>query len=194
MGTQAYDAVAGTQGLTISRFTSASESRRQFPTLAESGPGGRTLKGTVRARPGVLLRCVAGVLALALHGSGTCCAALASAGARHQASLCVQIVYYDGQFDDARLNVTLACTAAHAGAAVLNHASVTSLLKVRPRELAPHPDQACAQPLALQDDHGKVHGVRVQDNLSGKTHEVYARQVRPRCLPLLVWPVPVNAR
>ena len=44
-----------------------------------------------------------------------------------------QIVYYDGQFDDARLNVTLACTAALAGAAVLNHASATSLIKVRRR-------------------------------------------------------------
>lgn len=42
-----------------------------------------------------------------------------------------QIVYYDGQFDDARLNVALACTAAGAGASVLNHAKVTNLLKVR---------------------------------------------------------------
>jgi hypothetical protein len=42
----------------------------------------------------------------------------------------VQIVYYDGQFDDSRLNVSLACTAALAGAAVLNYAEVTQLLKV----------------------------------------------------------------
>ena len=42
----------------------------------------------------------------------------------------VQIVYYDGQFDDARLNVALACTAVAAGAAVLNHTKVTKLLKV----------------------------------------------------------------
>ena len=47
---QAYDAVAGTQGLTMSRFTSASESRRQFPTLAESGPNARALKGTVHSQ------------------------------------------------------------------------------------------------------------------------------------------------
>jgi len=40
-------------------------------------------------------------------------------------------VYYDGQFDDARLNVTLACTAAAAGATVINHTSATKLLKVR---------------------------------------------------------------
>ena len=40
-----------------------------------------------------------------------------------------QIVYYDGQFDDSRLNVSLACTAALAGAAVLNYAEVVELLK-----------------------------------------------------------------
>ena len=44
--------------------------------------------------------------------------------------LASQIVYYDGQFDDARLNVSLACTAALAGAAILNYAEVTDLLKV----------------------------------------------------------------
>ena len=43
----------------------------------------------------------------------------------------LQIVYYDGQFNDARLNVALACTAALAGATVLNHARVTKLIKVR---------------------------------------------------------------
>ena len=45
--------------------------------------------------------------------------------------LLAQIVYYDGQFDDARLNVALACTAVSEGAVVLNHAKVTRLLKVR---------------------------------------------------------------
>ena len=49
-----------------------------------------------------------------------------------------QIVYYDGQFNDARLNVALACTAALAGATVVNHAKVTKLLKVRNL----HPQQA----------------------------------------------------
>ena len=41
-----------------------------------------------------------------------------------------QIVYYDGQFDDSRLNVSLACTAAMAGATVLNYAEVTRVIKV----------------------------------------------------------------
>jgi glycerol-3-phosphate dehydrogenase len=50
-----------------------------------------------------------------------------------------QIVYYDGQFDDSRLAVTLACTAARAGATVLNYAEVTRLLKV----MAPCPAIRC---------------------------------------------------
>ena len=47
----------------------------------------------------------------------------------------LQIMYYDGQFDDARMAVTLACTAALAGATVLNHAECERFLKV-----IPHPD------------------------------------------------------
>ena len=47
-GLKAYDLVAGTQGLTLSRFTSASEAQRQFPTLAERRPNKDTLKGAVR--------------------------------------------------------------------------------------------------------------------------------------------------
>ena len=44
-------------------------------------------------------------------------------------SLKGSVLYSDGQFDDARLNVALAVTAAHAGAVVLNHCSVVDLLK-----------------------------------------------------------------
>ena len=44
---QAYDLVAGSQGLTMSRFASHKESHRQFPTLAEHQPNGKSLKGTV---------------------------------------------------------------------------------------------------------------------------------------------------
>lgn len=43
---------------------------------------------------------------------------------------CMQVMYYDGQFDDARLNVALACSAAAAGGAILNYTEVTSLIKV----------------------------------------------------------------
>lgn len=38
-------------------------------------------------------------------------------------------LYYDGQFDDARLAITLAKTAAHYGAVVTNYTEVTELLK-----------------------------------------------------------------
>lgn len=68
----------------------------------------------------------------------------------------IQIQYYDGQFDDARLNVTLACTAAAAGAAVLNHCEAAALLK---------------------DASGRVTGARVTDRQSGKSFDVHARVV-----------------
>lgn len=42
----------------------------------------------------------------------------------------LQILYYDGQFDDTRMNVALACSAAAAGACVVNHVEATSLIKV----------------------------------------------------------------
>ena len=41
-----------------------------------------------------------------------------------------QIVYFDGQMDDARINVALATTAAMAGAVVANHVRVVDLSKV----------------------------------------------------------------
>ncbi|KAJ1403121.1 hypothetical protein SESBI_27528 [Sesbania bispinosa] len=67
------------------------------------------------------------------------------------------VVYYDGQMNDSRLNVGLACTAALAGAAVLNHAEVVSLLK---------------------DDAGKrIIGARIRDNLTGKEFETYAKVI-----------------
>ncbi|KAI7989607.1 hypothetical protein LOK49_LG13G00107 [Camellia lanceoleosa] len=44
------------------------------------------------------------------------------------------VVYYDGQMNDLRVNVGLACTAALAGAAVLNHAEVISFLKDEGKE------------------------------------------------------------
>ncbi|KAL1295160.1 glycerol-3-phosphate dehydrogenase SDP6, mitochondrial [Arachis ipaensis] len=67
------------------------------------------------------------------------------------------VVYYDGQMNDARLNVGLACTAALAGAAVLNHAEVVNLLK---------------------DDSGKrIIGARIRNNLNGEEFDTYAKVV-----------------
>jgi len=65
------------------------------------------------------------------------------------------VIYYDGQFDDARLAVTLARTAADAGATLVNYARVTELVK--------------------RD--GRVRGASVRDEESGETFEVAARVV-----------------
>uniref|UniRef100_A0A7N0UEU0 Glycerol-3-phosphate dehydrogenase n=1 Tax=Kalanchoe fedtschenkoi TaxID=63787 RepID=A0A7N0UEU0_KALFE len=67
------------------------------------------------------------------------------------------VVYYDGQMNDARLNVGLACTAALAGAAVLNHAEVISFLKDEPS--------------------GRIIGARIRDNLSGREFDAHAKVV-----------------
>ncbi|CAI9091155.1 OLC1v1026102C2 [Oldenlandia corymbosa var. corymbosa] len=67
------------------------------------------------------------------------------------------VVYYDGQMNDSRLNVAVACSAALAGAAVLNHAEVVSFIK----------DEAS----------GRIIGARIRDNLSGQEFETYAKVV-----------------
>lgn len=72
-GLKAYDLVAGTRMLHISRYFSKKESMEAFPTLSVTNSNHKTLKGTV--------------------------------------------VYYDGQMNDSRLNVAIACTAALAGPA-----------------------------------------------------------------------------
>ncbi len=46
-----------------------------------------------------------------------------------RSGLCGGVLYYDGQFDDARLLITLAQTAADHGAALLNYAEVSELHK-----------------------------------------------------------------
>ena len=65
------------------------------------------------------------------------------------------VIYYDGQFDDARMNVALTLTAAEEGAAIVNHAEVTGLRK--------------------RD--GRIVGATVHDSLAGTVHEVDARVV-----------------
>ncbi|XP_044462515.1 glycerol-3-phosphate dehydrogenase SDP6, mitochondrial [Mangifera indica] len=67
------------------------------------------------------------------------------------------VVYYDGQMNDSRLNVGLACTAALAGAVVLNHAEVISLIK----------DEASE----------RIIGARIRNNLSGKEFDTYAKVI-----------------
>lgn len=66
------------------------------------------------------------------------------------------IEYHDGQFDDARLALSIAETANHAGACILNYTKVASLRK---------------------DSSGKLCGLCVQDLLSKKKYEINARMV-----------------
>jgi glycerol-3-phosphate dehydrogenase len=66
------------------------------------------------------------------------------------------ILYYDGQFDDARLLTDLVITANAAGAAMLNYAKVVSLKK---------------------NDTGKVKGIEFTDVQSGETFSVTSKVV-----------------
>jgi len=65
------------------------------------------------------------------------------------------IIYHDGQFDDARLAISIAQTAAAQGAIVLNYFPVTGLLKMQK----------------------KVCGVWVKNSLTGKEYEVKSKVV-----------------
>lgn len=66
------------------------------------------------------------------------------------------VLYHDGQFDDARLALGLAQTAADHGAAVVNYVRAVSLLK---------------------DDAGHIHGAQMRDEESGAEFDVRARVV-----------------
>jgi len=65
------------------------------------------------------------------------------------------VLYYDGQFDDARMNVAIALTAAQQGAAIANYVAVEDLLQ----------------------ENGRVRGARLHDRLSGDRFDVAARAV-----------------
>ena len=66
------------------------------------------------------------------------------------------VMYYDGQFDDARLAVNLMQTAVDLGAVVVNHCRVSSLVK---------------------DSRNKVAGIVVTDELNGGSFNVGGRSV-----------------
>ncbi|KAG8083488.1 hypothetical protein GUJ93_ZPchr0015g6775 [Zizania palustris] len=67
------------------------------------------------------------------------------------------VVYYDGQMNDSRLNVGLACTASVVGAAILNYAEVVSLIKNETGE--------------------RIIGARIRDMLTGKEFDAFAKVV-----------------
>jgi glycerol-3-phosphate dehydrogenase len=71
------------------------------------------------------------------------------------------VVYYDGQFDDSRMNISLALTASEQGAAVVNYVEVLSLLKEK----------------------GKLVGAQVRDKESGTVFSVKAKMVINACGP-----------
>jgi glycerol-3-phosphate dehydrogenase len=71
----------------------------------------------------------------------------------HKQGLTGGVKYWDGQFDDARMAVLLARSAAVRGALVLNHVSVT----------------------ALEREGGKLQGLRAQDAFSGESFSVRAK-------------------
>ncbi len=66
------------------------------------------------------------------------------------------VVYYDGQFDDARLAVNIAQTCVEQGGVVLNYMKVSGLLK---------------------DDEGKVCGLQAHDALTGNMYELKSKVV-----------------
>ena len=66
------------------------------------------------------------------------------------------VVYYDGQFDDARLLIHLAMTAADHGAALVNYCPATALLR---------------------DEDGYVNGLTARDEESGEELTISARVV-----------------
>ncbi|QNI34308.1 glycerol-3-phosphate dehydrogenase/oxidase [Alloacidobacterium dinghuense] len=66
------------------------------------------------------------------------------------------VIYYDGQFDDSRLLIHLAATAADHGAALANYMPVTSLLK---------------------DEEGYLNGVTARDDETGLEYQIHAQVV-----------------
>src|SRR3954447_2199962 len=83
-------------------------------------------------------------------------AALAQVPTLRESGLRGAVRYYDGQFDDARLLVNLAQTAAELGAVLINYAPVTSVTR---------------------GPGGSIDGVIVRDGESGLEHRAAARVV-----------------
>lgn len=74
--------------------------------------------------------------------------------------LCGALVYYDGQHNDARMNISIALTAARLGANVANHVAVIELL---------HKTE--------ENGSKKLYGARCLDRYTGKEFEVRAKCV-----------------
>ena len=141
----------------MSRYVSPREARRRFPTLSPRGPpgsggiggsggtgsGGRAAEGSSSSSTA------------APTSSSSSSSSDSSEDASARPTLKGAIVYSDGQFDDARLCLALAQTAAAAGATVANYTEVTRLMR--------------------DEETGKVVGAYVKDALSGSNREIPVR-------------------
>jgi glycerol-3-phosphate dehydrogenase len=93
-------------------------------------------------------------------------------------------IYYDGQFDDARLAITLAQTAVDRGATVINYMQVASLLK-KPSSASPasammkggRVDSRWGRESEGEGAEGSVSGVVARDLETGREYELAARVV-----------------
>ena len=136
----------------MSRYVSPREARRRFPTLSPRGPpGAGGIGGSGGTGSGSSGRAEGAPSSPAPPTAAAAASSDSSSSSSEQASarpsLKGAIVYSDGQFDDARLCLALAQTAAAAGARVANYAEVTRLMR----------DEAT----------GKVVGAYVRDALAG---------------------------
>lgn len=141
----------------MSRYVSPREARRRFPTLSPRGPpgaggiGGSGGTGSGGGRSGG----TGSPLPSAASSSPSSASSDSSEDASVRPTLKGAIVYSDGQFDDARLCLALAQTAAAAGASVANYTEVTRLMR----------DEAT----------GRIVGALVKDTLSGSNKEIPVR-------------------
>lgn len=89
------------------------------------------------------------------------------------------VVYYDGQFDDSRLLIHLAATAAEQGGVLLNYAPVTGLVKG---------GDGCVEGVAFRDaETGQAYeaGARVVVNATGPFCDAVRRMADPEARPMI---------
>jgi glycerol-3-phosphate dehydrogenase len=87
------------------------------------------------------------------------------------------VLYHDGQFDDARLAINLAQTAASEGAVLLNYCRVDGLLKKESGGGGGVRDGGGVERGGDGERDGAITGVRMTDLQTGNTYEIAARVV-----------------
>ena len=168
-GMKAYDALAmlGGSNLPLSRLVFPREARQWFPTLKHSAYVDALGKNKVPSESDVTRNREAERHALDTE----------RVAERHH--LCGGVLYYDGQFNDARLNVSVAMTANALGAACGNYVKVTGLLfsdEAAPTGATAEAAVGAAAATTTAAPR-KVIGAVVRDELSGESFPVYSRVV-----------------